>query len=165
MHAFKYEVSFKPGSHQRHKHKIDTKTKHDLSSWTCKYKTTRICLCFVFCSALGLCFDYVLMLMLRLCSYACAYVILYVAGLTAFLCFAFCLSLCLCRQCEPAGLIIKVGNKGGLYKRWGEARSCKDDHLRNAFLEKCTIFLRRKLRRKIITFFMPSIIEERNFYL
>ena len=44
--------------------KIDTKTKHDLSSGTCKYKSTRICLCFVFCSALGLCFDYVLMLVL-----------------------------------------------------------------------------------------------------
>ena len=57
---------FMPHSHKRHKHKhkIDTKAKHDLSSGTCKYKTTRICLCFVFCSALGLCFDYVLMLVL-----------------------------------------------------------------------------------------------------
>ena len=57
---------FKPGSHQRHKHKhkIDTKTKHDISSGTCTYKTTRISLCFVFCSALGLCFDYVLILCL-----------------------------------------------------------------------------------------------------
>ena len=56
----------KPGSHQRQKHKqkIDTKTKHDLSSGTCKYKTTRIFLWFVFCSALGLCFDYVLMVVL-----------------------------------------------------------------------------------------------------
>ena len=44
------------------KHKIDTKTKHDLSSGTCKYKTTIIFLRFVFC--FGLCFDYVLMLVL-----------------------------------------------------------------------------------------------------
>ena len=43
---------------------IDTKTKHDLCSGTFKYKTTRIFLCFVFCSALGLCFDYVLMVVL-----------------------------------------------------------------------------------------------------
>ena len=57
---------------------------------TCKYKTTRIFLWFVFCSALGLCFDYVLMVVLMslymsqpslhsfvfpfVCPYAYAYV-------------------------------------------------------------------------------------------
>ena len=64
MHAREVKARkkrLKPGSH---KHKIDTKTKHDLSSGTCKYKTTRIFLCFVYCSALGLCFDCVLMLVL-----------------------------------------------------------------------------------------------------
>ena len=47
----------KPGSHERHKHKhkINTKTKHDFFSGTCEDKTTRIFLCFAFCSALGLC--------------------------------------------------------------------------------------------------------------
>ena len=88
----------KPGSHQRHKHKIDTKTKHYLSSGTCKYKTTRIFLCFVFCSALGLCLHGLCMF---LCLCLCRSTV-YVAGLTAFLCFP-CLSicLCLCCQCEP----------------------------------------------------------------
>ena len=64
--GIQYILALKPGSHQRHKHKhkIDTKTKHDFSSGTCEDKTTRIFLCFVFCSALGLCFDYVLMLVL-----------------------------------------------------------------------------------------------------
>ena len=57
---------FKPGSHERHKHKdkIRTKTKRDISSETCEDKTTRIFLCFVFCSAHGLCLDYDLMLMI-----------------------------------------------------------------------------------------------------
>ena len=56
----------KPGSHERHKHKvkIKTKVKRDISPVTCKDKTTRIFLCFVFCSALGLCLDYDLMLMI-----------------------------------------------------------------------------------------------------
>ena len=57
-------VPFKPGSHERHKHKINTKTKHDFSSGTYEDKTTRIFLCFAFGSALGLCLDYDLMLML-----------------------------------------------------------------------------------------------------
>ena len=41
-----------------------TRAKHDFSSGTCEDKTTRIFLCFVFCSALGLCLDYDLMIML-----------------------------------------------------------------------------------------------------
>ena len=48
--------------------KIYKKTKHDLSFGTCKYKTSRVFLCFVFCSALRLCFDYVLMVILVLMS-------------------------------------------------------------------------------------------------
>ena len=58
-------VELKPGLHERHKHKdeIKTKTKNDISSGTCEDKT-RIFLCFVFCSALGLCLDYNLMLMI-----------------------------------------------------------------------------------------------------
>ena len=58
----------KPGSHWRHKHndKINTKTKHDISSGTCEDKTTRLFLCFVFCWVLSLCMDYDLMLMLKL---------------------------------------------------------------------------------------------------
>ena len=60
------QALLKPGSHERHKHKnkMNTKTKHDFSSGTCEDKTTRIFLCFAFCSALGLCLDYGLMLML-----------------------------------------------------------------------------------------------------
>ena len=57
----------KPGSHERHKHK---KTKHDFSSGTCENKTTRIFLCFAFCSAFGLCLNYDLMLMTILMSQA-----------------------------------------------------------------------------------------------
>ena len=53
----KSECFVKPDSHERHKHKhkVNTKTKHDFSSGTCEDKTTRIFLCFAFCSALGLC--------------------------------------------------------------------------------------------------------------
>ena len=57
----------KPGLHERHKHeeKIITKTKqNDIFSGTCKDKTTRIFLCFIFCSTLGICLDYDLLLML-----------------------------------------------------------------------------------------------------
>ena len=59
-------ASIKPGSHERRKHKdkIKTKTKRDISSGTCKDKTTRIFLCFAFCSSLGLCLDYDLILMI-----------------------------------------------------------------------------------------------------
>ena len=42
----------------QHKDKINRKTKPDISSGTCKDKTTRIFLCFIFRSALGLCLDY-----------------------------------------------------------------------------------------------------------
>ena len=58
--------NLKPDSHERHRHKdkINSKTKHDICSGTYKDKTTRIFLCFVFCSALGLCLDYDLMLMI-----------------------------------------------------------------------------------------------------
>ena len=47
----------KLGLYEQHKHKdkINTKTKRDISSGTCKDKTTRIFLCFVFCAAFGLC--------------------------------------------------------------------------------------------------------------
>ena len=70
--------SVKPGSHERHKHKakINTKTKHDICSRICEDKT-RIFLCFVFCSALGLCLDYDLMpplFCLLFCPYAYAHV-------------------------------------------------------------------------------------------
>ena len=43
-------------------YKINTKTKHDFFSRTCEDKTTRIFLYFAFCSALGVCLDYDLML-------------------------------------------------------------------------------------------------------
>ena len=43
---------------------ISKEKKHDFSSGTCEDKITRIFLCFAFCSALGLCLDYDLMLML-----------------------------------------------------------------------------------------------------
>ena len=39
---------------------------HDISSETCDDKTTRVFLCFVFCSALGLYLDYDLMLMITM---------------------------------------------------------------------------------------------------
>ena len=57
------------------KHRINTKTKQDFSCGTCEDKTTRIFLCFAFCSALGfrllfLCLDYDLMLMTILMSQA-----------------------------------------------------------------------------------------------
>ena len=80
----------KPSSHERHKHKhnINTKSKHDFSSGTCEDKTTIIFLCFLlFCS----------WLMLGLWSYAYAYDDPYVAGFTSFLCFALMLML----SCEP----------------------------------------------------------------
>ena len=79
----------KPGSHEQHKHKhnTNTKTKHDLSSETCEDKTTRIFHCFAFCSALGLCLDYDLMLMTIL--------------MTSFPCFAFCFAFMLMLSCEP----------------------------------------------------------------
>ena len=56
----------KSGSRKQHKHKdkINTKTKHDISSGTCEDKTTIVFLCYVFCSALGLCLDYDLKLMI-----------------------------------------------------------------------------------------------------
>ena len=62
----------KPGSHERHKHehKINTKTKHDFFSGTCEDKTTRNFHCFAFCSVLGLCLDYDLMLITILMSQA-----------------------------------------------------------------------------------------------
>ena len=67
-------LHFKPGSHERHKHKINMKTKHDFSSGTCEDKTMRIFLCFAFCSALGLCLDYAY-------AYAYAYDYAYAYGL------------------------------------------------------------------------------------
>ena len=70
----------KPGSHEwhKHKHKINTKTKHHFSSGTCEDKTTRIFLCFAFCSAHGLCLDYDLMVMLMLiCLLCCMLICLY----------------------------------------------------------------------------------------
>ena len=102
----------KPGAHQRHnhKHKIDTKTKYDLSSIQNNENSSLFRL--LFCSGP----------MLRLCSYACAYVALYVAGFTAFLCFAFCLSLCLClclcRQCVQ-GLSIRSIRKQSMFSPLG----------------------------------------------
>ena len=59
--------SLKPCSHEQQKHeeKINTKTKYDIFSGTFEDKTTRNFLCFVFCSAIGLCLDYDLMLTLR----------------------------------------------------------------------------------------------------
>ena len=54
MSAFIACECFKPSPHDRHKHKINTKTKHDFSSGTCEDKTTIIFLCFLFCSAVGL---------------------------------------------------------------------------------------------------------------
>ena len=47
-------------SHEQHEHKdkINTKTKHDISSETCEDKTSKIFHCFTFCSAFGLCLDY-----------------------------------------------------------------------------------------------------------
>ena len=80
-----------PGSHESHKHKdkIKTKTKLHISLGTCTDKTTRIFLCFVFCSALGLCLDNDLMLMNH------DYDDTYVKGLTSFLWFALCFVLML----------------------------------------------------------------------
>ena len=54
----------KRDTHEQHKHKdkINTKTKY-ISSGTPEDRT-RIFLCFVFCSALGLCLDYDLILVL-----------------------------------------------------------------------------------------------------
>ena len=69
------------------------KTKHDISSGNGEDKTTRIFLCFVFCSVLGLCLDYG--------PYVYAYDDSYAAGLTSFLCFAFCFVLMLMFKCEP----------------------------------------------------------------
>ena len=56
----------KSGSHEhrKHKDKINTKTKEDISSETCEDKTARIFFCFVFYSVLGLRYDYDLMLMI-----------------------------------------------------------------------------------------------------
>ena len=64
--AVRLEKTQNHSSYERHKHKekIDTKTRHDISFGTFKDKTTRIFLCFVFCLALGLCLDYDLMLMI-----------------------------------------------------------------------------------------------------
>ena len=58
-------VQVKPSSQKQHKHKdkINTKTKHDISSRTYEDQT-RIFLCFVLSSVLGLCLDYDLMLMI-----------------------------------------------------------------------------------------------------
>ena len=60
------EYKLKPVVHERRKHKdrSDTKTKHDIFSGTFEDTTTRIFLRFVFRSALGLCLDYDLILML-----------------------------------------------------------------------------------------------------
>ena len=78
----------KPGLPEQHKHKdkINRKTKRDISSETCEDKTARIFLDFVFCSALGLCLGYDLMLVLILMSQA---------RLHSFV-LPFVLSLCLC---------------------------------------------------------------------
>ena len=86
----------KPGSHEQHKHKdkINTKTKHDISSGTCEDKTTRIFLCFVFCSAHGLCLDYDLMLMITT-------ILMSQARLHSFV-LPFVLSLCLCSRVNQA---------------------------------------------------------------
>ena len=83
-----FSESLKPGSHERHEHKdkINTKTKH-ISSGTCEDKT-RIFLCFVFCSALGLRLDYDLMLMITT-------ILMSQARLNSFV-LPLVLSLCLC---------------------------------------------------------------------
>ena len=90
--------AFKPNSHQRHKHKhkINTKTKHVFSSGTCEDKTTRIFLCFPFCSALGLCLDYDLMLMFMLMT------ILISQAWLHFFVLPFVLPLCLCYRVNEA---------------------------------------------------------------
>ena len=87
--------TLKPGSHERRKdkHNINTKIKHDFSSGTCEDKTTRIFnkttrISFVFCSALGLCLDYVLMLMTIIISQAWL--------------LSFVLPLCLCYRVNQA---------------------------------------------------------------
>ena len=67
------------------------KTKDEFSSETCEDKTTRIFLCFAFCSALCLCLDYDLMLMLMT-------ILMSQAWLDP-LCFALMLMLML--SCEP----------------------------------------------------------------
>ena len=85
------------GSHERHRHKINTKTRHYFSFGTCEDKTTRIFLCFAFCSALGLCLDYDLMLMTILMSEAWHY--------SFVLPFVFALMLML--SCEPG---LKLGH-------------------------------------------------------
>ena len=92
----------KPGSHEQHKHKdkINTKTKHDISSGTCKDKTSRYFLCFVFCSALGLCLDYNLMLMLIT-------VLMSQTWLHSFV-LRFVFSLCLCSRVNQALLSLNT---------------------------------------------------------
>ena len=81
-------IIVKIASHEQHKHKdkINTETKRDIFSGTCKDKTARIFLCFIFCSALGLCLDYDLMFMTILMSQAWL----------SFFVLPFVLSLCLC---------------------------------------------------------------------
>ena len=93
----------KPGSPEQHKHKkkINTKTKHDISSETCEDKA-RFFLCFIFCSALGLCFDSDLMLMLTM-------ILMSQAWLHSFV-LLFVLSLCLCSHVDQA-LTFLVKNK------------------------------------------------------
>ena len=59
--------NIKPGLHERHKHedKINTKTKHDITSGTCKDKT-RVGLCFVFVRLLAYAWTTILCLCLSL---------------------------------------------------------------------------------------------------
>ena len=89
--CFCRSTSFKPGSHKRHKHKdkINTKTKHlSMISPLGLAKIKQDFLCFVFCSALGLClhYDFMLMIMSILMSQV---------WLHSFV-LPFVLSLCLC---------------------------------------------------------------------
>ena len=77
------------------------KTKDGFSSETCEDKTTRIFLCFAFCSALCLCLDYDLMLMLMLMLMT---ILMSQAWLDSFV-LPFVFPLCLCYRVNQALMI------------------------------------------------------------
>ena len=71
---------------------INTKTKHDLSTGTRKDETTRLFICFVFRSVLGLCLDYDLMLMLTTTLMSQAWLHSFVLHSVLTLCLCICSS-------------------------------------------------------------------------
>ena len=100
-----------PGWHEQHKHKdkINTKTKHDISSGTCEDKTTRIFLYLVICSVFGLCLNFDLLLMITMILMSQAWLHSFVLPFVLSLCLCLCVNqaLCLWRSlCRRLDLIL-----------------------------------------------------------